>query len=60
MGFVIIFDANLITPSDASLVTAANLRFKDTAADPVAAAEVTLVAVLAYVNVVVVGTEAIK
>jgi hypothetical protein len=59
VGFVVISVINLITPSDASLATAINLRFSDTDADPVAAADVTLALVLANVNVVAVGAPVI-
>ena len=56
VGFVVMSEINLITPSEASLATAAYLRLPDTAAEPDAAAEVTLAFVLANVNVVEVGT----
>jgi hypothetical protein len=56
VGFVVISLKNLITPSDASRATAAYLRCPDTDTEPEAATEVTLVAVLAKVKVVVVGT----
>ena len=46
VGFVVIFVKNLITPSEASLATAANLRCPDTETEPVATAEVTLALVL--------------
>ena len=46
VGFVVAFDKNLITPSEASLATAANLRCADTETEPVATAEVTLALVL--------------
>jgi len=59
VGFVVISVINLITPSEASLATAANLRFSDTAAEPVAAAEVTFAASLTNVNVVAVGAPVI-
>ncbi len=56
VGFVVMFVKNLMTPSEASLATAANLRCPYTETEPEAATEVTLVAVLSNVNVVVVGT----
>ena len=55
VGFVVISVINFTTPSDASLATAANLRFNDTEADPVATADVTFAASLTNVNVVDVG-----
>ena len=60
-GFVVAPWNILTTPSDASLTTPPNLRLAPTEAEPlgVTAALVTFVAVLAYVNVVVVGTSII-
>ena len=58
VGLVVMSLINLITPSEASRDTAANLRCRDTDTEPAAAAEVTLAFSLANVKVVVVGTVA--